>query len=102
MPDDFSEKFFIADYRGLSVQKRYFFLLFYPFLQNNSRDFSNFLHEFRGQYDPSFEQDGCSEKIVNPKFIWYRVSIKGFFNFFCPCIQNGSKDLPNFLHKCRR
>ena len=41
---DFPRKFLIQDYRGLSDQKRSF-LLFWPFLENSSKEYPNFFHE---------------------------------------------------------
>ena len=67
----FSQMFFLTKiliqyYRGLSFQEKVIFDFFGPSLQNDSKDFSNFLHEFRGQQGPSFEPDGFSEKVLNP------------------------------------
>ena len=45
----FLKEFLIMDYRGFSVQKRWVFLLFWPFFCNSFKDFPIFLHECRGQ-----------------------------------------------------
>ena len=56
------KKFFIPEYRGLGLQKRWLFLLLCILLLNSSKDLPNFLHEYRGHQGPLFEQDRVSEK----------------------------------------
>ena len=65
----FLKRILISDYRGLSVQNRwffYFFALFWTLLLNCPKDLPNFLHDHRGQQGPLFEQNCFSGKIRNP------------------------------------
>ena len=56
-----------------------------------------FFHDFRGQWGTAFGPDGFSEKILNPGL----KGIKCPFLRVLAFLQNGSKDLLNFLHDYR-
>ena len=71
--------------------------VFWPLLQDGSKDRPNFLHECRGQQDPLFEPDGFSEKILNPGFQGIKYPKKVCPLLFRRFLQNSSKDFPNFL-----
>ena len=78
----------------------WFFLLRWPFLQNRSMNFPNFLHECRGQRGPQFEQVVFSENFLI--IFDYRAlsEQKGVILLICPFLHNSSKYLPNFSHEC--
>ena len=84
----FLRRFLIRDYRALS--EKVFFGLF---LQNCSKNLLNFLHDYRGQWDASFELDGFSEKFLI--LVNKGLSVKnGCFWLF---LQKHFKALSNFL-----
>ena len=77
-------------------KKGVFFLLFWAFLQNCSRDLPTFLHECIGNRTDRLSQMVFLEKILIPDYGGLCDQKGRFFLLFGAFLHNSFKDLPNF------
>ena len=98
--DCFSEKILITYYRGISVQKGVCFYFFALYSKTALRIFIIFCISVEDCRAHSLNKIVFLKKIIIPDYRGSSVQ-KGVFLLFWHLLQNGSKDLPNFLHECR-